>query len=767
MECPICINEYNKSSRKIVNCRFCFFESCRKCNETYLLSKLSNPHCMNCKTEWGDEVLYDKFTRTFVEKQYKEHRENVLLDREKSLLPATQPIVELQRKQDVFMDEIKYLRDELNEVKAKITRKKWELHKLNIKFQENKNIFIRGCAKSDCRGFLNQRWFCGLCNSKTCKECHEIWEGYHHKCLEENIQTAKFLKKDTKPCPSCATPIYKTEGCMQMFCQSEDTEIWLWDGTKKLARDISIEDVLIGEDGKPRFITQMTKGEDILYLVEHQDGTSYKVIGNHLLSLVSETSNKIVDISVLDYLNIPNRFQFKRYVCSLIQWEEQPLPLDPYIFGLWLSCGTANSKCYTTNDIGFHSTNIKIVHEWFKWAMQNNINMIHVGPNEFLISKNNRSPPVCVACQEKVSIYCATLNELEELLDLNLKERTTILNLPSNEVETPLLEEVYNWKVNVKDSSCDIHQILKDMNVLVDKHIPSIYLVNSVKNRMELLAGILDGKSTFKYHQHFLDLCRSLGLAVDSKSNLYNMENIPTRIITKSPKGFQNNSIKITKMDTGKFVGWSITGGSPRYLLGDGTVTHNCTICHVAFDWNSGRLETGVIHNPHYYEWQRQHGNTERVLGDVRCGGLPYFNVFRRCGFIPRESEGLLNQFHQTIQHILYVEIPRIPRVVDQNRNEDLRIKFLKNEINEDDLKIQIQKREKKSKRKYVYGRVLDMFVTVGTDIIQKMAVEKRDYIEELMELLYYTNNEIINLKTTYKCNFKPIQLINFGTYFY
>jgi hypothetical protein len=50
-----------------------------------------------------------------------------------------------------------------------------------------------------------------------------------------------------------------------------------------------------------------------------------------------------------------------------------------------------------------------------------------------------------------------------------------------------------------------------------------------------------------------------------------------------------------------------------------------CTECHVAFNWNTLRVETGVIHNPHYFEWMRmQNGDVaaaiERNPNDVLCG---------------------------------------------------------------------------------------------------------------------------------------------------
>ena len=58
----------------------------------------------------------------------------------------------------------------------------------------------------------------------VCPKCHEIKEnpaeggGAPHNCKQENIDTVKFLKRDTKKCPKCATRIHKINGCDQMWC---------------------------------------------------------------------------------------------------------------------------------------------------------------------------------------------------------------------------------------------------------------------------------------------------------------------------------------------------------------------------------------------------------------------------------------------------------------------------------------------------------------------------------------------------------------------
>jgi len=75
--------------------------------------------------------------------------------------------------------------------------------------------------KSNCKGFLNKDYVCGLCHTKVCKDCHEELvdiENNEHVCKQENIDSVKLIKDETKPCPTCKTRVFKIEGCNQMFC---------------------------------------------------------------------------------------------------------------------------------------------------------------------------------------------------------------------------------------------------------------------------------------------------------------------------------------------------------------------------------------------------------------------------------------------------------------------------------------------------------------------------------------------------------------------
>jgi len=93
-----------------------------------------------------------------------------------------------------------------------------------------KRAFVRACPAADCRGFLSTQWKCGLCNVKVCKECHEIKNDNtdtEHECKPENVETAKMIMKECKPCPKCAAFIFKIDGCDQMWCtECQTTFSW-------------------------------------------------------------------------------------------------------------------------------------------------------------------------------------------------------------------------------------------------------------------------------------------------------------------------------------------------------------------------------------------------------------------------------------------------------------------------------------------------------------------------------------------------------------
>ena len=55
-----------------------------------------------------------------------------------------------------------------------------------------------------------------------------------------------------------------------------------------------------------------------------------------------------------------------------------------------------------------------------------------------------------------------------------------------------------------------------------------------------------------------------------------------------------------------------------------------CVQCHTAFSWKTGMKLTGIIHNPHFFQWQANGGEAAPVNlpGVQMCGGLPYWVAY-------------------------------------------------------------------------------------------------------------------------------------------
>jgi len=221
--CSICCETINISNRKDIKCLYCNYVACRECVAQFLLVNINEPNCMNCKKVWNREFLFNNFTKTFINNDYRDYRQQLLLDKEKALLPATQIIVEA-------MNNKEKLQKSLDEYLIEVSRKKQEFY-AEIKFNEaiingstynkQKKVFIKKCGVENCRGFLSEQWKCGICDTTTCNKCLELLnqeQDQEHICKEENIESAKLISKDSKPCPKCAALIFKIDGCNQMWC---------------------------------------------------------------------------------------------------------------------------------------------------------------------------------------------------------------------------------------------------------------------------------------------------------------------------------------------------------------------------------------------------------------------------------------------------------------------------------------------------------------------------------------------------------------------
>jgi hypothetical protein len=230
VDCMICTEEV--SQRKMIKCPFCEFEACVDCVDRFLMGiDDDSPRCMNnsCKKIWSLEFLASNFNPSFYNKRYRDRRAQIAIEREKSLLPGTQGLVKQEKKRMKNIKKINNLLDENAMYKELINKNLEKIANLrpltrvvkNIEQKVEKKVFTRACPVDDCRGFLSTSLKCGICSVFACKDCHmpkASKRDDNHMCDPDLVATVTLLANDTKPCPSCHTPIYKMYGCDQMYC---------------------------------------------------------------------------------------------------------------------------------------------------------------------------------------------------------------------------------------------------------------------------------------------------------------------------------------------------------------------------------------------------------------------------------------------------------------------------------------------------------------------------------------------------------------------
>jgi hypothetical protein len=189
------------------------------------MNSSNNACCMYCKSPQDNLFLAANLNKSWVYSTYKNHMEQVLVDREISKIPETQDkalaVKQARQEREVVKSLVlqkKKLMEEVKKLDLQIIDKNLLIANLeNTKPGKSHNNFNFKCPNVDCNGFLNNNYNCKLCESSICKECMEIM-GEEHECDQEKIDTVKFIKKDTKPCPGCGELIHKIHGCDQMWC---------------------------------------------------------------------------------------------------------------------------------------------------------------------------------------------------------------------------------------------------------------------------------------------------------------------------------------------------------------------------------------------------------------------------------------------------------------------------------------------------------------------------------------------------------------------
>jgi len=157
-----------------------------------------------------------------------------------------------------------------------------------------------------------------------------------------------------------------------------------------------------------------------------------------------------------------------------------------------------------------------------------------------------------------------------------------------------------------------------------------------------------------------------------------------------------------------------------------------------AFSWQTGKIERGRIHNPHYIEHMQKRGGNLREVGDVYCGGLPDIWRFDRKltwapfgsykGSIPRAIRVWAMDVLRRVTEInQYVVIPLRENLRQQNIHRMTQIKHIVGEISDKKFRAAISKTEKKREKDIEVLDIFEVVVAVLTEKINNLYNDPND----------------------------------------
>ncbi len=347
-------------------------------------------------------------------------------------------------------------------------------------------------------------------------------------------------------------------------CLWKWTPILMYDWTIKKVEDIIIGDFIMWMNSKKRKVLNLTNWIEKLYKIIPKKWDSFLVTGNHKLTLRKGwwikynrwpiPNGTIIDISINDYLLKDKEFKtrYKLFRIPINFKNNNSITIDPYFLWLWLWDGNSNNIWITTIDEEIKKYTYKIAE---KYDLKININ----------INTSKLCPTYIISKWYQQKKWNKLLKELIEL-----------------------------WIRN-------------------NKQIPLIYKKSSVKNRLKLIAWLIDTDWSLENNCYCITqkskqltediafVCRSLWFWVtvrEVKKSIkstgfswvyysaiisWDINKIPVLLERKKakPRRHEKNVLniwfEIEKQEEWEYY-WLQVDWDERFLLWDFTVTHNSYI---------------------------------------------------------------------------------------------------------------------------------------------------------------------------------------------
>ena len=412
--------------------------------------------------------------------------------------------------------------------------------------------------------------------------------------------------------------------CCPAECFDPETEILMWDGSFKLAKNIIVDDVLVDDLGNPTTVRSTCSGSKNMYDVvpDKHNFMKHRVTDNHILTLkirghkTIRVSNKkdrnythiveflnreelkfqekyfnslkeatlfvngfkdddTLDVTIEKYLTLSKRTKENLVLFKTegIHWTKKDVEMDPYLLGMWLGDGLSDGTGFALN----YKKDFETLAYWEKWAEDNGA----------IITKDDRYRYSVVSKKNKEASLSGLCNRVEE---------------------------------------APLKKYLRKYNLVNNKHIPNEYITNDRETRLKVLAGLIDTDGSVRANGHEIRICQgplnyriiddaytlamSLGFScgvkegtsqwTDEKSGYkkfssykeltitgYKICEIPTLLPYKKlvaiedetlivrSKSFMCSKFSLVEVGDGPYVGWQLHDKRGRFCLKDGLAVHN------------------------------------------------------------------------------------------------------------------------------------------------------------------------------------------------
>ena len=411
-------------------------------------------------------------------------------------------------------------------------------------------------------------------------------------------------------------------------CFKIGTEVLLYNGEVKRVEEIKVGELLMGDDSTPRQVTKLFQGREKLFKVQPQDHTDpYYVTERHTLCLRYNTKPRV---------KIENgRWPMYKVVFADTNIDENGLSKIKqtsvnFSVGKYTEEGAkdlANKKCKELTEqynLEFPLHEVEVA-DYIKQPKSVNHRLVSYRTGvEFEKYSSQEIDPYLLGAWlgDGTSADTSITNIGPEMIDYlyTKADRMGMKITRGNDTEKRKGSMLYYLGSNgARKKGCNTFlNFLKNDDLLKNKHIPQNYKINSRKNRLALLAGLIDTDGHYANNSYYeiyqknerlakdiVFVARSLGFWCHIKPvekgclhkgemrfGIYqkvtfggdDLQELPILIPRKMAilrsdrlaRDALHYKIEVTEDEEDDYFGFEVSGNNHRFLLGDFTVTHNC-----------------------------------------------------------------------------------------------------------------------------------------------------------------------------------------------